>query len=585
MKSKAPSFGAPALHPGLALALLLAVFAAGLLTIMPSFQAYFFGDEHFYTDSALRMHETGRLLVPEYSDGAPRFNKPILSYWMILAGFRSFGVSVLASRAASLVAGLGILILAYFLALRLFKSRAAAFLTVLILASNIEIFTASMRATPDVFLCLSTLLSLYGFAGLLLGEAPRGRDPWYAYLGMGLAIAAKGTLGVLLLAFVLLFALSRPDRLRLLRRLFHPLPLLAGLLLGLSWFIAVFLQMGPAALSGFLNDQVGNRAAASLSQVGTNLWHYSLGLALPFFPWSLILLAALVTARPALKRILRDNAPAFLFVFGWHLLLLIIFSPANLTRTRYLLPGFPFLAAGLAFLLTETFDSHPRLEAFVRSSLRFLTGLLLPVGLLFGLAAWQLKEPALGAAAGVFLLLAASLFAGMRRASPGRLPVLLAVLTFLVLWNMHVLIRPAFPSTPSYAMVDELRRSGVDRVYFPRQIEDMSHEEKDRYKEKYASQIRLISGADIRVDRIGLTRYLSTERARPIVCYAEHLHLFPTERFTAVRAGGVYADIGYDKIRRVLAAADKAAALKALVVPYYIVFPKPPPPSTAKSSP
>ncbi|MFO7534285.1 MAG: phospholipid carrier-dependent glycosyltransferase [Kiritimatiellia bacterium] len=576
MKSKLPSFATPSLHPALAMALVLAVFAAGLLTIMPNLQAYFFGDEHFYTDSALRMHESGRLLVPEYADGAPRFNKPILSYWLILAGFHTFGISVFASRVASLATGLGILALSYFLTLRLFKSRAAAFLSVLILASNIALITASMRATPDVFLGFSTLLSLYGFAGLLLQDTPRRRDAWYAYLGMGLAIAAKGMLGVLLLSFVLIFALLSPGHRLRLRRLFRPVPLLLGLLLGLFWFIAVYIKMGHTALSGFVNDQVGNRTAASLSQVAANLWRYSFGLALPFFPWSLVLLAALASARPALKQTIREHAPAFLFVIGWHLLLLIIFSPANLTRSRYLLPGYPLIAAGLAFLLSETIDRHPPLETFIRRLLGLLALLLVAGGLLFGLAAWQLKESTLGAAGGIFLLMAASFSGGMRRAPPGRLPVLLALMTFLILWNVHLLIRPAFPSTPSYAMVEELRRNGAARVFYPRQTASLSREEKNFYKEKYASQIRLLSGGEIQVDRISLARYLSVGRARPIVCFADHLHLFPPEQFTATRTGGVYADIGPAEIRRVLAASDKAAALNALVIPYYIVFPKTP---------
>lgn len=558
-----------------AIPLLLAIFAAGLLTIMPNFHAYFFGDEHFYTDSAMRMDQTGQLLTPTYPDGALRFNKPVLSYWMILSGFRLFGISVLSSRLASLLAGLAILLLTRQLAVRLFKSSAAGWLAMLILASNLELITAAMRATPDIFLCLFSLLSLYGFAGLLLGEH-RSSDAWLAYVGAGLAIASKGMLGVLLLLFVFLFAVSRVDRAARLRALLRPLPMLACLVLGLSWFVAVYLKYGDLALHGFLNDQVGNRVSSSAGGVLANLFQYSLGLAAPFFPWSLLLLAGLIAGRPLLAGVRRSHAASFTFVFAWYALVLFIFSPANLTRTRYLLPAFPLLAAGLAALLPALL-AHPAVSRLARRILQVLAAAALVFVVVFLLMALGLERVRLVAAAAAFLLLAATLLLGLRRGGPSALPPLLALATFVILWDFHFLVRPAFPSTPSYEMVGELQQAGVKRVFFPLQeLETMTREEVSLYKEKYASQVRLISGGTIRVDRLKLDTYLAREKSVvPMICVGDDVHLFPSSRFTAVRAGSVYkSGIGPAEVRRILAAADKPAALETLYIPYYIVYPK-----------
>lgn len=571
----------------LALLVLLALFAAGLLVVMPNLHAYYFGDEHYYTDSAIWMHQSGQVLTPTYADGAPRFNKPVLSYWMILAGFRAFGVSVLSSRIASLLAGLGILLLTRLLAVRLFKSPAAGWLAMLIMASNIELMTASMRATPDIFLCLFSLLGLYGFAGLLLGE-PRPADAWLGFIGAGLAIASKGMLGILLLLFILLFALIRSDRkVRLqaltrapVMRVTLALAFLSCLALGLAWFVAVYAKFGNTALNGFLHDQVGNRVSSSTPAVLTNLFQYSLGLALPFFPWSVLLIAAFFTAKDRLARLWNEQPARFLFLLGWYALLLFVFSPANLTRTRYLLPAFPGLAIGIGGLLAAALD-RPALARLLDRFLQLVLVLLPVPSAVFIVAASVFEKPRLFAAGGVLFLLALVLGLALRlprlaNRSPALLkPALLAFACFAIIWDFQFLVRPAFPSTPSYAMVHKLRKVGVNRVYFPLQTTDMSHLETSRYKEKFASQIRLISGGAIEVDRLDLDAYLAKPRRRPILCMGDDLTHFPRNRYKAVQAGRIQREgLKTADFWNVLRAPDRDAALRTLFVPCYIIFPR-----------
>jgi hypothetical protein len=559
--------------PRWAIPLLLAVFAGGLLTIMPDYNAYFFGDEHFYTDSALRMTKTGQYLTPTYADGALRFNKPVLSYWMILGGFRLAGISVLSSRLASLAAGLLILLLTRKLTLRLFKSEAAAWLAMLILASNIALITASMRATPDVFLCLFSLASLYGFAGLLLGE-PRRSDAWLAYTGAGLAVASKGLLGLLLLGFVLIFALCRPDRRARLRALLQPLPILACLVLALSWFVAVTIKHGDLALQGFFHDQVGNRVSNTAGSVLANLYRYTLGLALPFFPWSLLLAGALVAARPRLADVRRGQAASFLFVVAWYAVLLIVFSPANLTRTRYLLPAYPLLAAAAAALLQPALD-QPAVARLLHRTLRAGLALLPLLAAALLLVALSLDRTRLAAAAAATVLLAAGIGFGLGRLAPAARPVLLALGAFGLLWTAFLLVRPAFPSSPAYALTRTLRRNGFTRVYFPLQA-GLPLDQSNCYKEKYASQVRLVSGGDVSVERISLFAYLSKASRRPVICAGPDAALFPPERYKAVRSGSLPPpDLGPAAVWALLRAPDRKAALQALAIPCYVMFPKP----------
>lgn len=558
-------------------ALLLALFAAGLLAIVPSYHAYFFGDEHFYTDSAIRMSQTGQYLTPVYADGAPRFNKPVLTYWAILASFRVFGISILASRLPALLAGLLALMLTGRLAARLFNSHAAAFAAMLVLASNPLFISAAMRATPDILLVLSSLLSLSGFLGLLVEDRPARVDAWAAYLGAGLAVSAKGMLGLLILLFVALFVLARRDRRARVRALFHPLPMLVGLILALGWFAGVYLRFGDLAIRGFLDDQVGtHRAARSIGKVGTNLIQYTFGLIPRFFPWSILLAAAAFVNRRALQSALTARASVFLFLGAWYVLLVLVFSPSSMTRPRYLLPAFPLLAVAAAGLLPAAL-ALPAVIRLTRNLLKLVIVLLAGTGLALAGAALFLAIPRLTMAAACFAVLAITLAVGLRRATPNRLAILLAAASFATFWAFLATVRPAFPSIPAYDLVSVLREAGHDRVFLPHQTAELTREQNNLYKEKFASQVRIISGGSIRVERRAIPHYLARNRpVMPMICAGSDVDLFPANRFAAVRAGRSFtANIRFADLRRLAAEPDKTRAIDRLACPYYIIFPRP----------
>ena len=72
------------------------------------------------------MRQTGDYMVPRHPDGSPRFEKPILTYWLVAASYALLGVSPLSSRLPFLVAGCGVLWLTYRLAELLFERRRVA---------------------------------------------------------------------------------------------------------------------------------------------------------------------------------------------------------------------------------------------------------------------------------------------------------------------------------------------------------------------------------------------------------------------------------------------------------------------------
>src|SRR3954451_13973159 len=61
-------------------------------------------DEAFYAEAGREMAATGDWLTPHYS-GEPRFQKPILTYWLIAATYSVTGVGEVGARVWSALAG------------------------------------------------------------------------------------------------------------------------------------------------------------------------------------------------------------------------------------------------------------------------------------------------------------------------------------------------------------------------------------------------------------------------------------------------------------------------------------------------
>ena len=196
-------------HRSWALALIALFFALHLPILAGVTRGH--PDEQYYTDAAIRMVQTGDYVTPHFADGTPRFNKPGLAYWLVAAGFHVLGINVLASRILFLIAGCLVIWFAYLTARTLFRDETAALGTVVLLVSNDELHSASVRATPDILLCLGITLGLWGFTRALFGGTRSGRNLVLGYGGVGLAIAAKGMLGVALLAYVFIAAWMMRD--------------------------------------------------------------------------------------------------------------------------------------------------------------------------------------------------------------------------------------------------------------------------------------------------------------------------------------------------------------------------------------
>lgn len=311
-------------------------------------------DERHYTDAAMLMVESGDYLTPRRYDGEPRPQKPLAQYWAVACSYRCLGVSPVAARLPSLLAGAALLLLVHRLARVTTERPAAAALAVALLATQYTFVLCANRTTPDILLTLALTLGFIGLAEQLRAATLRVGPLLTILSGAALAVATKGLLGVVFLAFAV-WSLAGAPHLDA-RRYRHAagMVLAAWIAAMAGWLALMGHSHGTDFIAGFLYDQVVGRFVVD------RWWHKPLNVAgylallpalfLPWWPW--------LPAR-RLVRDLRDAASgrasaattrglverAFV---AWMLLCAFIFGLGNKLTGRYILSAAPLLAVLLA---------------------------------------------------------------------------------------------------------------------------------------------------------------------------------------------------------------------------------------------
>ncbi len=545
-------------RPGAALLLLILVFVGLHLPVLPMTSRYH-ADEQYYTDAALHMMRSGDLLTPTYPDGTPFYEKPALTHWTVLAGFKLFGVSFFASRILFLLAGGGVIWLTWLIARALFRSEAAAFAAAVVAFSNNELYGAALRANPDVLLALFLAVSALGFAHLLFGGRRRARDPWMAYVGAGLAVATKGLLPVVFVLFVWAFAYLRRRRAGDLRRLLDAKSLLAGAILGGSWFAAMVGLHGSEALRVFLGDQVGVRLGASAARILVNAWMYVVVLVKDFLPWSLLVLPVLLVSRRTLGRFWTAHRGPIVFTFAWYLVLFVIFASANLFRPRYFLPAYPLVAAVLGAFLVEALAETP-----VRRFLGRLKAWFPAAGVAAGALAAMIGaflDPRILVAGLVWIAAALVLYAlASKRSDPVRLGAV--GLYMLVLYGGYdVLIRPVFAVSPAPALALGLRSVPPGEDVASVGLND-----------QVLSQIRVLTGG--RVWPVNRDGDAEPTRGRPVLLLGQAARdSLPLAGYEVAETGRAFHKIRAGEIWGVMVGGDRSALLDRKTRRFYLAVP------------
>lgn len=301
-------------------------------------------DEGRYVGVAWEMLRSGDWLTPTLN-GLPYFHKPPLFYWITATALAVFGNVEWAARMAPWLGGC--LMSA---AVLLFGRRHAGlgptrdWLAVLLLVPLAYIGAQYANLDMLVAGCITATVLAFAHA-LLLPAGDPGRDRWRlagAALA-GLAVLAKGLIGIVLPGLVLLAWLLAARRPRDILALFWWPVLLVFLVVASPWFL-LMQQRFPEFAHYFFGVQHFGRFTQA-EQTFNNLrpfWFYPLVLAVLGLPWSLWLLRrAPGTADDQARRVR-------LLMWVWLAAITGFFSLPKSKLVGYILPAVP----PLAFLLS-----------------------------------------------------------------------------------------------------------------------------------------------------------------------------------------------------------------------------------------
>ncbi len=304
------------------------------------------GDESYYLVSALNMIKTGEYFVPYYYN-QPRFQKPILAYWLTVLGYKIFGIHLWSGRLPFLILSLLLLVLIYRFAFLVINDKKFAFLNVVLLSSSTMYILFSRAAMTDLLLTFFSTLSLYFFYKAIVCPDKIKRYYFYAYVSMGFAFLSKGWSGFLpaIIMLIYLFLFKPENFKKYVLYLFHPLNIVTVCTISFSWYLYVFITHKEIFLSQLKSETSGKFV---ISLIGKKIIYYTGVLIRYYFPFTLIGVYLYIK-----KRIKILTSIKFLLLYFFITIFIYIFF-ISMYRSRYLLPVFPVVTLIIGFIIYKS---------------------------------------------------------------------------------------------------------------------------------------------------------------------------------------------------------------------------------------
>ena len=308
-------------------------------------------DEAFYAEAAREMVESGDWLTPHYNY-EPRFQKPVLYYWLTSATFLVTGPTEFSARLWSALAGVGLVLVTAACGRRWYDEE-TGLLAGAITATSFGYFALARMALPDLPLALFITLAIWtAFVATLERERQPGRWLVIAALAAALGFLVKGPLAVVIPALVVLPVLLIERRSFNLRVTDVVLAAVVFLVIALPWYVLMWMRHGAPYLESFFVGDNFERFATSRFNDPRPWWFYLPVAAGGLLPWTPL---AVVWVAPLLQFLRRrhDVSTVDLRLLLWTALPLIFFTLSIGKQPRYILPVLPPLALLLASSILE----------------------------------------------------------------------------------------------------------------------------------------------------------------------------------------------------------------------------------------
>ena len=313
----------------------LAVFIGfyGYIWSMPLFDL----DEGAFTTATREMFLRHDFITP-YLNSVPRFDKPILIYWLQAIPTYLFGFNEFAFRLPSALASTAWVYLIYRFMTEVTDSQ-KAFYAALIASTSLMTTVVGKAAIADAVLILFVTWAM--FAIFRHWQTERAAYIRWAYLAMALGFLTKGPVAVVIPGAVsLLFYFSTGKWSSWWRAVLDWRGLVIFLLVALPWYVLEYIREGQAFIDGFfLKNNVG-RFNAPMEGHSGGFWYYPIVTFIALLPFTSLVVVAIRRGAGDLRsfwgRPENDQKALIRFGWIWFLFVLILFSFSGTKLPHYL---------------------------------------------------------------------------------------------------------------------------------------------------------------------------------------------------------------------------------------------------------
>jgi 4-amino-4-deoxy-L-arabinose transferase-like glycosyltransferase len=284
----------------------LALFVLLAASILPYFidlngSAIWDANEAFYVETPREMIQRGDFISPTFNY-LPRLNKPVLSYWIVAAFYKIFGVSVGVQRLPIALGALAMILTAFLLAKAGADPAAgpgrdtateSAFWAAAGLAVAPRLMMYGRRIIIDIYISMIMALTVLFFAFSERYPERRRLFLLLMYGSVGLGMLTKGPVAAALPALVFAIYLLVHRELGRVRKMMIPAGIVVVLAIVVPWYAALYHRYGWTYITSFF---VGENIARYTEGIGVETRRGPL-FYIPVvfsdsFPWSLCLFGA-----------------------------------------------------------------------------------------------------------------------------------------------------------------------------------------------------------------------------------------------------------------------------------------------------
>lgn len=362
-------------------------------------------DEAVFAEATKEMVESGDWLTPTYN-GANRYDKPILFYWLMALSYKTFGINEWGARFPSAAAG-ALLCLCLFLFLRRETDEHRAFYAVISLVLSLYFVIYSHAAVTDMMLTLFITLSLFSFYRFYRSDRPEhkpgqgneqqtaGQSRYYLYgfyIFSALAFLTKGLIGIVFPFGIAGIYLLITGGIARTTRLFSIKGLALFLVVAAPWYLAELSVNGWEFVDQFFIKHHFRRYTGVISGHKGPWYYYLLTLAIGLMPWITYFPAGIAEAWKQFRRIRSGKGPGNegpepdadrspeLFALIWFSAVVVFFSLSTTKLPNYILPSVPAVAILIAFGMAGQSEKQVRYAKILIAALSMLLGVAAVAG-------------------------------------------------------------------------------------------------------------------------------------------------------------------------------------------------------------